>query len=343
MKPLHTAFPFAIYGVHFLEDDQHCIIGGGGGHDIPNRLLVYNILTQSIVSQYDSSKEQIIWSTLYTNKYLLFTSKDQLHLLSLNETTFEWKHLDKMDLFHIENNANKKPIQWNGNDLFVTCDDQHQLVLFSIENDKIKPLCNASVGEEIIDLNLFDHQMICISHKLCSIYSYSNNSLLLSHTFDLEKQLPYPLTLKHEFRSIQIKNNQIVLLCSAKRLPSYLIYLNDTYQVKQVECISKQGGCTALYPSKSRNEVMVVTHQQGYQILHHNKVVYSNTELHGLPITCVDVKQEQQDGKCRVLSGSFDYSIHYQSISFKVWNTYYMLLLLLLLVVLLLWWWNTFW
>lgn len=80
-------FSFIIYGIAWLSPN-HCIIGGGGGHGIPNKLITCKFTGQ----QFDSiceidTRDDVVWhiSVCLKQKLIAFTSLHKLHFASYDQ------------------------------------------------------------------------------------------------------------------------------------------------------------------------------------------------------------------------------------------------------------------
>jgi len=77
--------PFVVYGVYWISS-THCIVAGGGGHDIPNIIYIMKLGEDKFekIQEKEFDKDEVVWvvSACPARNLICFTSQTKLYLVT---------------------------------------------------------------------------------------------------------------------------------------------------------------------------------------------------------------------------------------------------------------------
>ncbi|KAL9654892.1 hypothetical protein ABK040_008683 [Willaertia magna] len=281
--------------------------------------------------------DEVVWNLKIKNinnvPTILYCSLDKLNLLKLQNN--EFKELDKINLFSNLEDLGKKIVDFN-EDFIVTNNDNNDLLIYTLQNDKLVHLFTIEklFTKYISDISIFRNYIAVISEektlKILQINKENNNfkEMVCCKVPNLDK---YP---KMEFKFCKFdENGKLYVLHTNRNLPTFITTFvmceNDKNEIlfekKETKLINKLPA-TALsilnvnkqplntqlnkeLNKEEKDEYIGIGVGGGIYLYKNSNLLFSRKEVHYEAMTCLDLKLKSDNNnndKLEIVTSGLD-------------------------------------
>nr|CAG4714803.1 unnamed protein product [Naegleria fowleri] len=341
---------FVVYATLFFGDFSRVVVGGGGGHGIPNKIMVMKFNYEengdkALTVECDHSTESdVVWNLKYEmvndTPFIVFTSLDKLQLLRYDFKEKNFTVLDSKPLFSSSEELGKKICDINSNGFVVANDDYNSLHVFHIENNRLEPVYEM---KNVTKKNMSDLTLANDSNNTLGIVSEDKTI----RVFRMNKEKQYEEVFSSSIPNITQYPKQDVKHClfpknnSSSELLFYTLHTSRSSPTF-VSCFKVNDGAVTLHSTREfmkrpatafsvligddGKEYISFGVDGGIHLYKEGKHIGKKLNIHSEAITCIDICKDpyqKQKGTglkkkkqhVHVCSGAIDRSISVQHLN----------------------------
>ncbi|KAG2383254.1 hypothetical protein C9374_004591 [Naegleria lovaniensis] len=342
---------FVVYATLFFGlDFSRVIVGGGGGHGIPNKIMVMKFnyeenSDKALTVECDHCTEgEVVWNLKFemvnNTPFVVFTSLDKLHLLKYDFKEKNFTALDSKPLFSSSEELGKKICDINSNGFVVANDDNNTLHVFHIENDQLECIFEM---KNVTKKNMSDLTLANDENNTLGIVSEDKAIRILRMNKDrhyeevFSSNIPnitqYPKQdVKHCLFPKNNNPNELLFytLHTSRSSPTFVSNFkieNGIVTLKSTrEFMKRPATAFSVLIGDDGKEYISFGVDGGIQLYKEGKHIGKKLNIHSEAITCIDIckdpYQKQKDTSLKkkkqhvhVCSGSIDRSISVQHLN----------------------------